>query len=251
LDRAASFYAQQGQWLDAYNGDVQEQDHEQAATIEWLAGPGSKRVLELGASGGHAAAATAALGHRVTALELVPAAAQYAQQLATRVSYGSLTVIQADFYTVQLPECFDVVCYWDGFGIGADADQHRLLARIRQWLVPGGCALIDILTPWYWAATVGREMCIGEATRRYDFDADGCRMLDRWWPTGDETQAIVQSLRCYSPADLRLLMRGTGLRLQSVEAGGMMDYETMRYHKHVPLRQAMGYTVKLVIDDAV
>ena len=31
----------------------------------------------------------------------------------------------------------------------------------------------------------------------------------------------------------------------------MMDYETMRYHKHVPLRQAMGYTVKLVIDDAV
>ena len=239
----------QGQWSDVYSGDVQEHHGKQAATIERLVGPGLMRVLELGAGGGHIAAATAALGHRVIAIEIVPAAARHAQHLATRLPNDSLTVIQADFYAVQLSECFNVVCYWDGFGIGTDIDQRRLLARIRHWLVPGGCALIDILTPWYWAATTGQEMCFGEVTRCYDFDADGCRMLDRWWPTGDEEQAITQSLRCYAPADLRLLLQGTGLRLAAVEAGGAMDYTTFRYHERVPLHHAMGYTAKLLIDD--
>ncbi|MFN5457566.1 MAG: hypothetical protein ACK5BX_41150, partial [Bradyrhizobium sp.] len=33
-------------------------------------------------------------------------------------------------YTIELAGRFDVVCYWDGFGIGSDADHRRLLRRI-------------------------------------------------------------------------------------------------------------------------
>ncbi len=94
-------------------------------------------------------------------------------------------------------------------------------------------------------------MRIGLATRRYDFDGDGCRMLDRWWKTGDESTAVTQSLRCYSPQDLRLLLQGTGLRLESVEPGGRVDYATGRWHAVAPLEQAMVYTAILVhADDA-
>ncbi len=151
-----------------------------------------------------------------------------------------------DFYAVSVPGPFDVVCYWDGFGVGSDADQRRLLARIASWLGRDGCALIDIYTPWYWARMTGRQWAVGTALRRHDFDADGCRMLDRWWPVGEEQRAVTQSLRCYAPADLRLVLEGTGLRLTVVEPGGAVDDNTGRYQKRVPLATAMMYRAKLV-----
>jgi SAM-dependent methyltransferase len=168
--------------------------------------------------------------------------------LGEHLSQGDLTVLQADFYSVELPNRFDVVCYWDGFGIGTDSDQRRLLARIASWLAPGGCALIDINTPWYWAQAAGQEMRFGDVVRRYAFDALGCRMLDRWWPVDDEQGAVTQSLRCYSPADLQLLLQGTGLAIQAVEPGGAVDYAAKQYRDRVPLEQAMQYVAHLVPD---
>ncbi len=80
--------------------------------------------------------------------------------------------------------------------------------------------------------------------REYGFDGEGCRWIDRWWlENGGE--AIEQSLRCYSPADLRLLLEGTGLALVDVKAGGMMDYKSGRYVEAAPLEQAMWYVAIL------
>lgn len=93
----------------------------------------------------------------------------------------------------------------------------------------------------------GREHRFATATRRYDFDADGCRMLDTWWPPGHEDLAVTQSLRCYAPADLRLLLAGTGLSLHSVEPGGAMDDDAGRYVERVPLREAMQYLAHLTL----
>jgi hypothetical protein len=42
-------------------------------------------------------------------------------------------------------------------------------------------------------------------------------MTERMWRQGHEDDAVIQSLRCYSPADLRLLLEGTGLSLLEVE----------------------------------
>ena len=128
-----------------------------AATVTRLCGRGAKRVLELGAGTGEAAAATADAGHSVVAIEFSPTRAPNIELLSRESRSGSLQALEADFYTVTLDGGFDVVCYWDGFGVGADADQRRLLRRIsHEWLAPGGVALIDIFSPFRWIREVGK-----------------------------------------------------------------------------------------------
>jgi SAM-dependent methyltransferase len=244
MDWVEAFYTRQNEWSGCYMCPVEERDRERVAAMQRLVGSGKKRILELGAGGGQTAAAAAA-GHSVTAVELAASLAEHARELARLPRAGTLTVIQGDFYHVEIETRFDVVCCWDGFGIGADEGQRRLLQRIASWLAPGGCALIDVNTPWYWANAAGVEMRFEKAARRYDFDAGACRLLDRWWPPDDEQQAVTQSLCWYSPADLRLLLEGTGLALAAVEPGGAVDYERWQYAPRVPLTQAMTYLAKL------
>ncbi|MEZ4860351.1 MAG: class I SAM-dependent methyltransferase [Caldilineaceae bacterium] len=240
------FYTKQSLWAGTLEGDVEESHRQTAAQIEELAGSGTKRILELGAGGGQVAAAMADLGHDVVAVELVPLRLQKAALLAQTQRNGALTFIAGDFYEVDLDGRFDVVCYWDGFGIGADADQRRLLRRIAsEWLTAEGCALIDVATPWYPAAVAGRGWAVGEAEREYGFDGDGCRWLDRWWPKGKPEEAVEQSTRCYSPADLRLLLESTGLTLQHVKPGGVMDWSAGKWLPAVPIGRAMSYVAKL------
>ena len=245
MEWVETFYRRQDEWSGIYSGKMTDEHRRKVAAIAQFAGPGSKRVLELGAGGGQCAAAAAEMGHTVTAIELVPSAAAHARSLAGALPQYALEVLEGDFYSVMLDDQYDVICYWDGFGVGSDADQRRLLNRVASWLAPGGCALIDINTPWYWAAVAGRSWQVGGAMRRYGFDADGCRMLDRWWPIDDETQAVTQSLRCYAPADLRLLLEGTGLALRDIVPGGAIDFAQNRYQERVPLGQAMQYLAVL------
>jgi hypothetical protein len=42
-------------------------------------------------------------------------------------------------------------------------------------------------------------------------------MTERIWRVGHEDYVVTQSLRCYSPADLYLLLEGTGLSVVDVE----------------------------------
>ena len=61
----------------------------------------------------------------------------------------SLSFHKEDFYTAKLQEKFDAVCYWNGFGIGTDADQRQLLKRISdEWLNPHGKAGLIIINGW-------------------------------------------------------------------------------------------------------
>jgi SAM-dependent methyltransferase len=217
------------------------------AAVARLAGAGPQRILELGAGPSFTAAALAAGGHSVVAVELVPECLANLRRLAAEVRREDLRVVEGDFYQLTLPEPFDVVCSFDGFGIGADAEQRRLLQRMAGWLTPGGCALIDILTPWYWAAMEQkpreseRSWQTGQARGRWDFDPEGCRMVGPMWHVDDESHVVTQSIRCYAPADLRLLLEGTGLSLQALEG-----YESERYDHAVPLAQAMLYLAQLV-----
>ncbi len=240
------FYQRQNAWTGVYARPITDFDRERVPRLAELAGPGPWRILELGAGGGQTAAALAEAGHTVTALELLPELVDHARSLAV----GEMTVVQADFYTADLPGPFDVVCYWDSFGLGDDEEQRRLLRRVAGWLAADGCALLDVATPWHGAKAAGHGWQAGNAFRRYGFDGDGSRLTDTWMPLDadgnpDEAQAVTQSLRCYTPADLRLLLAGTGLALTAVRPGGMMDYEAMTYHPTAPLAQAMSYTARL------
>jgi SAM-dependent methyltransferase len=185
-------------------------------------------VLELGSGYGATAVAAAQEGYTVTAVE-VSDRADFTSGLARGPAAGSVTVHKADFYQVRLDEQFDAVCYWNGFGVGSDADQRRLLRRIGfEWLRPGGTALVDVFNPLVWAGWDGDEehrvpnAAAGyhhELRERIRFDPVTCTAIDTWWETDDPDHPISQHLRCYTPADLALLLEGTGLSQTGIVVG--------------------------------
>ncbi len=233
-----TFYDRQDRLSGLASRPVGAEHRAHAEAIGRLAGS-DRRVLELGAGGGQAAAAAATAGHTVVAVELVERLADLARGL--EAGAGSLEVVQGDFYEVDPGGPFDVVCYWDGFGIGSDDDQRRLLARIESWLEPDGIALIEVYTPWHAASSAGHGGVGPGLERRYGFDARACRWLDSWWPAGRPEEAVTQTLRCYSPADLRMLLEPLGLELVDVEPGGFYDYGEKTWHPEAPLERALSY----------
>lgn len=245
MDWVPAFYAKQYELLDeADSWEIQSVHRERASVVQALVAPPA-RVLELGAGGGQTAAALADLGYDVVANELLPEIAARAQALAEVPRSGVMTVLQGNFYEIEPGGTFDVVSYWDGFGIGRDADQRALLHRMREWLSEGGRALIEIYTPWYWANAAGRTMTVGGAGRRYEFDGLGSRMLDTWWSKSEPESVVTQSLRCYAPADLEPLLEGTALRLESVTSLGSYDPATGDFDADAPLGRAMSYLATL------
>ena len=140
---------------------------------------------------------------------------------------------------------FDVVCLFDGFGVGEDEDQRGLLRRIAEWLAPGGRALIEVYTPWYWSKVAGRTTKWEGVARRYEYDVESHRMLDTWWPTDDPQVAVTQSLRCYAPDELGRLLESTGLAPIDVRPGGAYDHDAGVYRAPVPLEEAMQYIATL------
>ncbi|SES13756.1 bifunctional 2-polyprenyl-6-hydroxyphenol methylase/3-demethylubiquinol 3-O-methyltransferase UbiG [Psychrobacillus sp. OK032] len=243
MEWVKNFYDKQFQlYKEGLTGPNEE--HEEILTkIETLASKPFRSILELGAGGGEFAITAAKKGYAVSAVELVPSRIDYMKKLKSEHNIiGELEIIEGDFYEVELQKTFDVICYIDGFGIGNDQDQRKLLKRMSGWLKLDGCILIDIYTPWYWASVAGQQMRVGNKHRKYDFDFMQCRMLDTWFD-GDE--AVTQSLRCYSPQDLRLLLEDSGLTLVDIKPGGAMDYKTWEYHENVNLNEAMSYMAKL------
>ncbi|GIE97533.1 class I SAM-dependent methyltransferase [Paractinoplanes rishiriensis] len=222
MDWVKGFYSRTGSWWGRAESRGTERDQRRVALLHEYAGPGPHRVLELGAGYGTTAAATAAAGHDVTAVEITDRV-----DFATADTY---TLVRDDFYRVRLPGRFDVVTYWNGFGVGSDEDQRVLLRRIAgEWLRPGGVALIDICNPFVWARWDGDEEhrlprpedgYEYELFERTTFDPETCTAYDTWWEAGRPDDKITQVLRCYTPADLDLLLAGTGLRRSAIAGGG-------------------------------
>ena len=176
-------------------------------------------------------------GHHVVAVELSPIYANYAREHLKTPRIGTLEIIEADFYTVELAGRFDVVCYWDGFGVGSDADHRCLLQRIaRHWLAPNGYVLMDVFSPIKPArdanTTVQLDPLDGvpelvKMNRRCHFDPLNCRWIDEWEPVDAPDQALAQTVRCYTPVDFLLLLEGTHLTLKHLEVDGeALDFKS-------------------------
>jgi SAM-dependent methyltransferase len=221
---------------------------ERATAIGRFGGVSKGRVLELGAGSGGAAVATGQLGYSVVAVEISPVRARYARELASEHRCGEVQVLEADFMSAEIDGLFDVVCYWNGFGVGSDADQRGLLARICQtWLTPDGVVILDVFDPYSWVRNAGTRLVDEETslTQALDFDLVGNRFLDSWWFEGEEQPPLVQSLRCYSLADLNLLLEGTGLHVRAAEVDGV-PLDRLDPRSTGPLADTWGYRVALV-----
>lgn len=228
MDWVEDFYSRTGRWWAGAESGVTGRDRGRVELLHRVCGAEPKRILELGCGYGGTAAALADAGHRVTGIELTDRA-DNAKSHLERLGPERLRIVRGDFYTVDLPARFDAVAYWNGFGIGADADQRRLLRRIAAWLEPDGTALVDVFNPLVWASWHGEtELLQANPERGYHhelqqettFDPVTATAVDTWWDTAEPERRITQRLRCYSPADLRLLLEGTGLALTGVLAGG-------------------------------
>jgi len=245
MDWVKSFYDAQNEWFGVYLGAVEESHHERAALMNEMTDSRAKRVLELGAGGGQTAIALAALGHEVSTVELLEESVSHAQKLSHQMKV-EVDSQQGDFYTIEYEEPFDLICYFDSFGIGEDEDQRRLLKRIETWLKPAACAIIEVGATWHWAGIAnGRTMDLGACFRHYHFDAAKSTLVDSWWRKDDPEAVARQYLRCYTPVDFKLLLQGTGLKIVEIKAGGRVDYEQMEFIKKATLEQAMTYYVKL------
>lgn len=229
------------------------------ATVTRLTGPAPKRILDLGAGGGATSAALADAGHSVVAVDLSPMRAAYARELAALPHAGAMTVVEGDFYTLDLGRGYDVVCCWEVFCFGNDADQRSLLRRIaRDWLAPDGCVVLEVYNPVRPARDAGTEERLAplpgvpgsvEMIERCHFDPVSCRWIDEWIPTGEPEAALAQSIRCYSPADLLLLVEGTGLTVDRLELDGeAFDMDTESIHAGGRLLDAWIYLARLVGD---
>jgi SAM-dependent methyltransferase len=193
VDWVEGFYSRTGAWWGRAEARISDRDHRRVARLHEHAGAHPQRVLELGSGYGTTAAVTAQAGHSVTAIEISDRVG-FAADFAEDVGPGTLTVLKDDFYAVRLEGRFDVVCYWNGFGVGSDADQRRLLDRLAtQWLRPGGVALIDVFNPFVWARWDGdTEHKPADPERGYEhelfertvFDPVTCTAVDTWWEAG-------------------------------------------------------------------
>jgi hypothetical protein len=107
---------------------------------------------------------------------------------------------------------------------------------------------MDVFSAWWWVRQSGKEEWkSANLMQGFDFDPVKSRFIDSWWPVNDKTKVITQYIRCYSPADLLLLLEGTGLELVSVEVKGKeIDLSRTDHNMSAPLWEEWKYLVKIV-----
>lgn len=220
---------------------------EQAKEILEQTGKDIESLLELGAWDGSLARTISKNVSRITTVELI----KEMTEVAKKRNPSNINTIHGSFYDVELPDKFDAIIYIDGFGVGTDDDQLKLLKNIQQWLDDDGCALIDIYQPEHWKRADEIEMYPDpqhnpDIVRRYSFDHEQNIMMDTWRHKGNDKLEQTQYLKCYTPEEIHHLCSQSGLNVVAYFPGGAMDYENMRYYENASLVECMSYRIKII-----
>lgn len=242
IEEATRFYQRQ---FDDFKDvvDLKTLLDEEVDELEEQIGRPFQSVLELGAGNGQLARSIADQKKSVTTIELVPEMVEFAKSISSKVKS-----ICGSFYDVPLDKTFDVVLYIDGFGVGADVDQLKLLHRVHEWLKDDGMALIDIYQPLYWQKISGKEMYpLGteNIARKYGFDYETRSMTDTWWHVDAPADSYTQTLKCYTPDEIVALAEQAKLQVKAFYPGGAMDFDVWEYKEVVSLSECLSYRVKL------
>lgn len=240
-----TFYLKQFELAEDLMKNIPDYAYQQLAEkiIEQV-GKDFQTVLEIGGGMGGLSKELAKRGKDVTMVEIVPELSELAREGAP----DNLIVINDDFYTVDLPEKFDLVLYIDGFGLGSTADQLKVLSRIHDWLKDDGTGLIDIYQPNYWQEIDGIELDIHpdlNVKRQYTYDYEENRLVDTWWSTKQPDNRYSQYLACYSHDNIFALTEASNLLISAYYPGGKMNYKKQEWSNMASLNECLSYRIKL------
>jgi SAM-dependent methyltransferase len=234
VDWIKSFYDSAADWWGAswYNGENLQGRLE---IIRQYGNQDNQHILELAAGTGETAAYLCDHDYSVTAVDISKRNIELMCEM--KKNRPSLQVVEGDLLKVQISEKFPTICMFEAFGMGSDQDQRMLLKRIKMdWLQKGGVFILDVYHPCGPIKAAGQKRILDrlenipgsvDMTEYSYYDGIKNRWINIWEPVNDKESARIQSIRCYTPADLILLLEGTGLIVQKiVYRGREIDFES-------------------------
>ncbi len=170
--------------------------------------PERKTLLELGGGKGEFAWLAARAGFEVTMIDISENAISEVKKQSE-----NFRTVHCNFYDfLEEPHSFDVICYWDGFGIGNDEDQSKLLSLIAGNLKNNGKVFLEIYSPFFWEKMHNKTFRISDdVSRKYIYDIKNSRFTDCWHVREEEK---CQHLKCYSPEQFSKLLLRSSLKIE-------------------------------------
>ena len=181
------------------------------------------RILDLACGEGRYARALAALGHRVTGVDLSHDLLEEGRRKSPDLP-GAPTYLRADMRELPFSMQFDaVVSLFTSFGYFDDrGDDARVLDGVARALIPGGRFLLDVMN----AVEVRANLVPASETRQGDHVVRVRRSLDDREPggpyvrkhvvvidakTGHEAGVFEERVRLYAPDELDAALETAGL----------------------------------------
>ncbi|MEO3808454.1 methyltransferase domain-containing protein, partial [Sphaerisporangium sp. B11E5] len=182
-----------------------------------------RRVLDLGCGVGRHAVPLAEHGYEVTGVDVCRWALDRAGEAAARAGVP-LRLVEADLLGgAALPEVDAVICL-QAFGWGHDAEQRRLLRRVRDRLVPGGLLVLDhsnvdaILRHYQPEARFEADGTVFHFFRTYDTLSGRSRgELRVTYPDG-RVARLLDDVRLYRPPEVAALLSDAGFDVLRADA---------------------------------
>jgi len=178
-----------------------------------------KKCLELGGGRGEFLLLAAKEHLRTSMVDISKKACAVARKKTK--GYDHINVICTDFYEylASNKSCFDIICYWDGFGIGSDEEQETLLRLINESLTSKGMAIIEIYSPYFWINFNNYVINISHnVKRKYNFNLYKSILLDNW--SFPDNSQECQYLRCYSPVEIIKTTNEIGFKTKLLSVNG-------------------------------
>ena len=180
-------------------------------------------VLDVGCGGGRHSILLHERGYHLTAVDLSDDVLEIARERwrARHPSDEGPRFLQGDMRELPVAGPFGAALLMD-VTLGAfqdDADHLRTLSGIADTLRPGGKLVCELFNPYLWShrrvtqhLPPGSLAAGADVVRTYRFDPIRGRLEDRAvvFDSGGRREIPTQSLRCWTPPEVRTLMSASG-----------------------------------------